>query len=196
MQMGALRKHMAHHDLKPYLCVLCGKYFRTEMNLSGHVLTHGQSNECPICRKCFKRKAYLQKHVLLHSNNKMYECTVCGKRFHQKSYLAKHVMSCRQTEQKADTKYELLKLTCWLAVPEQASVNTLPCLYTPTTAPNCELSVSTKEAMELLYFLEVKTDNPNIALWLPGLVRLNIGSSITRLCRTVQEQTSPADLVR
>nr|CAD7199709.1 unnamed protein product [Timema douglasi] len=118
-QMGALRKHMAHHDLKPYLCVLCGKYFRTEMNLSGHVLTHGQSNECPICRKCFKRKAYLQKHVLLHSNNKMYECTVCGKRFHQKSYLAKHLL-----------------------------------------AISCELSVSTKEAMELLYFLEVENDNP------------------------------------
>nr|CAD7456498.1 unnamed protein product [Timema tahoe] len=90
-QMGDLRKHMSHHDLKPYLCVLCGKYFRTEINLSGHVLTHGQTNECPVCMKCFKRKSYLQKHVLLHSNTKMYECTVCEKRFHQKSYLAKHV---------------------------------------------------------------------------------------------------------
>nr|CAD7573861.1 unnamed protein product [Timema californicum] len=135
-QMGALRKHMAHHDLKPYLCVLCGKYFRTEMNLSGHVLTHGQSNECPICRKCFKRKAYLQKHVLLHSNNKMYECTVCGKRFHQKSYLAKHSSA----------------VSCELSVSTKEDMGLLYLI--------CELSVSTKEAMELLYFLEVKTDNP------------------------------------
>lgn len=60
-----------HGDGRPYICDICGKRFRTSMNLRCHKFTHAErSFPCRHCGKMFTTKDYARRHERsVHKNN-------------------------------------------------------------------------------------------------------------------------------
>ena len=80
-----------HDDkLRPYLCTVCDKRFRTKQNLNQHKQTHTGALlfSCTQCEKQFATQRYLARHMNVHSSK--YKCTECGKGFSNSHVLTAH----------------------------------------------------------------------------------------------------------
>ncbi|XP_061387099.1 zinc finger protein 37 homolog [Musca vetustissima] len=77
---------------KPYLCVECGKRFKTGSNLHIHMLRHkGEKNlQCPECPKKYVCKSDLYCHMLIHKKEKPFVCSTCRGSFLHAYLLRQH----------------------------------------------------------------------------------------------------------
>lgn len=77
---------------KKFICSMCGKRFKWENGLKGHLKTHHDQNlfTCVKCPKSFITKADCIEHVKIHSEEKPYVCDVCGRRYVLRESLTRH----------------------------------------------------------------------------------------------------------
>jgi KRAB domain-containing zinc finger protein len=85
---GQLDQHInqVHLNLRPHVCLLCGKDFTSKNSLSSHMEYHKVQapNICPICGKALKRN--LQHHISeVHKKELRYKCNFCDVRFQSDS---------------------------------------------------------------------------------------------------------------
>ncbi|XP_071439490.1 uncharacterized protein [Hetaerina americana] len=98
---AVLRRNFAMHQLvhnreRSFVCVECGKSFRTKEHLKSHGLSHGDVRpfECAVCAKRFKRKSALRTHQLTHSNMApRFACDHCGRAFPTTTRRRLHMVS-------------------------------------------------------------------------------------------------------
>jgi len=105
-------------EVKPYLCTVCDKRYRTKHELNTHRNIHSDRNkstergtcsqgskelkvhrrihpgqkplECYVCNKRFTTTANLAAHSKIHSGENPHECNVCSKQFTSAGNLAQH----------------------------------------------------------------------------------------------------------
>jgi len=89
-----LKSHilLRHSDLKPFMCSVCGMFFRLNSQLSIHSRIHSNDRfKCPVCDKKFLHVQTLKDHMTKHSNCNAHICTLCGKALASQSSLANHM---------------------------------------------------------------------------------------------------------
>lgn len=93
-----LKNHMIiHNDMKPFVCDVCGKNYRTKAVLTRHLNVHeGKTYACELCGKTFSYYARLRIHQYSHRTELNYKCTVCLKAFKVQKYLARHMKIHRE----------------------------------------------------------------------------------------------------
>ena len=61
------------------MCEICGKYFRSSMNLNNHQYVHKPpSYSCQVCNKKCSSSFYLAQHKKVHPTDMQLLCEVCG----------------------------------------------------------------------------------------------------------------------
>ncbi|XP_033725333.1 zinc finger protein 57-like [Pecten maximus] len=90
-----------HQDLRPYVCEVCNKGFRTRMNLIGHLPVHSgvKAHQCEVCGQCFTLKETLRRHKRIHNKAKKYQCKHCGLKFRSTEGLNGHLVNSHLTSQ-------------------------------------------------------------------------------------------------
>ncbi|KAK9882570.1 hypothetical protein WA026_022198 [Henosepilachna vigintioctopunctata] len=89
--------HMkANHDLKLYICDVCGLDFRKRNELSAHLDEHVAMEEgdfqCEICNRIFSNLRLFRIHKRMHTpQHKAWPCTKCGKKYSSKNLLDEHI---------------------------------------------------------------------------------------------------------
>jgi hypothetical protein len=80
-QRCQLNYHRCIHTKElPFMCEICGKCFRTSMNLDSHKYVHKPpSYTCQICSKKFNSSICLAHYKKVHSTDMQLMCEVCGK---------------------------------------------------------------------------------------------------------------------
>lgn len=84
------------HDLRLYICDVCGQEFRKRNELSVHVDEHVATEEgdfqCEVCNRIFNNLRLFRIHKRMHyPQNKAWTCDVCGKRYSSKNLLDEHL---------------------------------------------------------------------------------------------------------
>lgn len=81
---------MAHvkndHDLRVYICDVCGDDFRKRNELSHHLDEHVAQEEgdfqCEVCNRIFSNLRLFRIHKRMHyPQSKLWTCETCGKRY-------------------------------------------------------------------------------------------------------------------
>ena len=85
-----IAEHPHDDNLRPYLCTVCDKRYRTKDQLSRHWNIHTGKYKCTECGLCAQGTAALKIHSRIHSGEKPYECRVCSRRFTAARTLVKH----------------------------------------------------------------------------------------------------------
>ena len=95
-----MRHHLKTHDTsRDFECNICGKKYKNDGALKGHMKTHLPQEEqytfsCDICGKKYTSKAALKAHVkVTHLNEKEFECDLCDKKFLSACQLRYHQTS-------------------------------------------------------------------------------------------------------
>ena len=103
-----LRKHMRRHSIeKNYICITCGKGFKSEPTLKHHILGihEGFLTSCDLCGQSFASPSGLTNHKRnKHGTKQVTICTECLKTFGNKYILKEHMkthtdernIECRQ----------------------------------------------------------------------------------------------------
>lgn len=87
---GEAKPIIAHmkekHDLRLYICDVCGQEFRKRNELSLHVDEHVALEEgdfqCEVCNRIFSNLRLFRIHKRMHyPQNKAWTCDICGKRY-------------------------------------------------------------------------------------------------------------------
>lgn len=76
-----------------YVCVDCGKTYKSAKTLAVHSKTHSQDRPhvCPVCSKSFVRKDVYSQHMRAHDHqHPKYMCQECGKCFTRRNCLQAH----------------------------------------------------------------------------------------------------------
>lgn len=91
-------KHVKEcHSNKSWICQVCGKIFKTKMQLRSHVRNHDKTlrYKCTFqgCEKAFRVKHHLENHSRVHSKDSPFLCTFdgCRAQFRQKHALTIHL---------------------------------------------------------------------------------------------------------
>ncbi|XP_039314289.1 zinc finger protein 595 isoform X3 [Solenopsis invicta] len=82
-----------HTGMRPYICTICDKSFRSASGLNRHVRdVHDRVKNfaCDICGRHFASKASRDEHRRIHSGERPHVCETCGKSFKQKASLHVH----------------------------------------------------------------------------------------------------------
>ena len=82
------------HGEKNAKCDFCEKYFKTEENLSKHIIAiheKCQDFKCHLCGKGFAFQLYLDTHIKNTHGEKKYSCDFCGKSCARAGDLKKHI---------------------------------------------------------------------------------------------------------
>lgn len=77
---AALNYHVTKHTgLRPFICDLCKKSFRSKETLRQHMERHKSipNYNCEICGRGFPNKNHLKQHQLSHTDLKPFQCDVC-----------------------------------------------------------------------------------------------------------------------
>ncbi|XP_065199838.1 zinc finger protein 623-like [Planococcus citri] len=83
------------HDIRLYICDVCGVEFfkRSELSkhLDEHITNEDDTFECDVCHRTFNNFRLYRVHKKMHnSSQKNYTCDVCGKRFGSRNLLEEH----------------------------------------------------------------------------------------------------------
>ncbi|KAI5704995.1 hypothetical protein M8J75_010858 [Diaphorina citri] len=87
------------HDIKLYICDMCGKEFMKRSELHIHLDEHMSTQEegefqCEVCNRIFNSLRLYRVHKKLHFQQpKNYFCDLCGKRFSSRSIMEDHLVS-------------------------------------------------------------------------------------------------------
>ncbi|KAG5325811.1 ZN235 protein, partial [Pseudoatta argentina] len=84
------------HDLRLYICDVCGQDFRKRNELSTHLDDHVAKEEgdfqCEICNRIFSNLRLFRIHKRIHYPQvKSWPCETCGKRYNSKNLLEEHI---------------------------------------------------------------------------------------------------------
>uniref|UniRef100_A0A182X6Z9 C2H2-type domain-containing protein n=1 Tax=Anopheles quadriannulatus TaxID=34691 RepID=A0A182X6Z9_ANOQN len=114
MDKYCLTKHVrrmhADQDGEPVACAECGKSFRNQNALNGHMWrAHQESRfECERCHKRFKRPHHMREHIAIHhTGDELYGCKYCSERFNTRNKQLSH----RKTAHPEEFAEELRKRT-------------------------------------------------------------------------------------
>lgn len=91
-----LNEHFKKHsDARPYTCDCCGKGFTLQSDLTCHKHLHTDLFGCKFCGKRFTAPSKLQRHVRTHTGEKPFKCDVkdCGRSFSDKCNLMGHQLT-------------------------------------------------------------------------------------------------------
>ncbi|XP_044730152.1 zinc finger protein 287-like [Chrysoperla carnea] len=98
--IGDAKSIMAHvkndHDLRVYICDVCGDDFRKRNELSHHLDEHVATEEgdfqCEVCNRIFSNLRLFRIHKRMHyPQSKLWTCETCGKRYSSKNLLDEHI---------------------------------------------------------------------------------------------------------
>ncbi|XP_044766227.1 zinc finger protein 616-like isoform X2 [Coccinella septempunctata] len=83
------------HNLRLYICDVCGLDFRKRNELSAHLDEHVEMEEgdfqCEICNRIFSNLRLFRIHKRMHApQHKAWECEECGKKYSSKNLLDEH----------------------------------------------------------------------------------------------------------
>lgn len=83
------------HNLRLYICDVCGLDFRKRNELSAHLDEHVEMEEgdfqCEICNRIFSNLRLFRIHKRMHApQHKAWECQECGKKYSSKNLLDEH----------------------------------------------------------------------------------------------------------
>lgn len=75
-----------NHNIRLYICDVCGVEFfkRSELSkhLDEHITNEDDTFECDVCHRTFNNFRLYRVHKKMHnSSQKNYTCELCGKRF-------------------------------------------------------------------------------------------------------------------
>ncbi|XP_011640316.1 zinc finger protein 676-like [Pogonomyrmex barbatus] len=84
------------HDIRLYICDVCGQDFRKRNELSLHLDDHVAKEEgdfqCEICNRIFSNLRLFRIHKRIHYPQvKSWPCDTCGKRYNSKNLLDEHM---------------------------------------------------------------------------------------------------------
>ncbi|XP_077275208.1 uncharacterized protein LOC143904411 isoform X4 [Temnothorax americanus] len=82
-----------HAGVRPYICSICDKSFRSTSGLNRHVryVHDGVKNfACDVCGRHLASRASRDEHRRTHSGERLHVCETCGKSFKQKASLHVH----------------------------------------------------------------------------------------------------------
>nr|CAD7574849.1 unnamed protein product [Timema californicum] len=81
-----------HLNLKPSVCIHCGKKFCNKSELAAHSAVHLKVKpaKCSYCERRFNSKKEVKRHEKVHTSNKSHVCDVCGKQYRMSFELKAH----------------------------------------------------------------------------------------------------------
>lgn len=84
------------HDVRLYICDICGDQFRKRTDLSHHLDEHVAKEEgdfqCEVCNRIFSNLRLFRIHKRIHyPQNKSWPCDHCGKKYSSKNLLDEHI---------------------------------------------------------------------------------------------------------
>jgi KRAB domain-containing zinc finger protein len=97
---GDVRAITAHmktaHDIRLYICDVCGQDFRKRNELSAHLDEHVAAEEgdfqCEVCNRIFSNLRLFRIHRRMHyPQNKAWPCDTCGKKYSSRNLLEEHI---------------------------------------------------------------------------------------------------------
>ncbi|CAG9858608.1 unnamed protein product [Phyllotreta striolata] len=97
---GEAKAIIAHakdaHDLRLYICDVCGQDFCKRNQLSAHMDEHVAAEEgdfqCEVCNRIFTNLRLFRIHKRMHyPQSKAWVCDTCGKKYSSKNLLEEHV---------------------------------------------------------------------------------------------------------
>ncbi|XP_063930898.1 zinc finger protein 354A-like isoform X2 [Zophobas morio] len=93
----AITAHMKScHDIRLYICDVCGQDFRKRNELSAHLDEHVAAEEgdfqCEVCNRIFSNLRLFRIHRRMHyPQNKAWPCETCGKKYSSRNLLEEHI---------------------------------------------------------------------------------------------------------
>lgn len=90
---AAFNYHLTKHSgLRPFICDICKKSFRSKETLRQHMECHKlhKNYNCEVCGRGFPNKNHLKQHQLSHTDLKPFRCDVCNNFFKSQGRLYNH----------------------------------------------------------------------------------------------------------
>ncbi|XP_012273310.1 zinc finger protein 436 isoform X2 [Orussus abietinus] len=86
----------SEHEVRLYICDICGMDFRKRTELSVHLDDHVAKEEgdfqCEICNRIFSNLRLFRIHKRIHyPQSKSWPCETCGKRYSSRNLLEEHI---------------------------------------------------------------------------------------------------------
>ena len=111
---------MAHSEVRPYVCRICGRAYRYREGLRYHEKTHSREAKyrCDACGRSFLRPGLLQEHAKAFHDDKrkaihVYACDVCNAKFPRPERMKRHM----EKEHKAVVAWKVYCPQCNMGFP-------------------------------------------------------------------------------
>ncbi|XP_064211346.1 zinc finger protein 652-like isoform X1 [Tribolium castaneum] len=112
----AITAHMKNvHDIRLYICDVCGQDFRKRNELSAHLDEHVAAEEgdfqCEVCNRIFSNLRLFRIHRRMHyPQNKAWACETCGKKYSSRNLLEEHINTHRSPTLRLPTMRQRFRL--------------------------------------------------------------------------------------
>lgn len=95
--MKGIAGHLKNvHNIRIYICDICGQDFRKRNELSVHLDEHAAAEDgdfqCEVCNRIFSNLRLFRVHKRMHyPQSKLWTCETCGKRYSSRNLLEEHI---------------------------------------------------------------------------------------------------------
>merc|ERR1712176_100578 len=110
-KLAAMEEIVYDKTKKEYICIKCGKTFKTPRHTVRHVeIVHRGVREatCEICGKHFTSKSRLKEHMMIHTGEKPFDCCYCSKAFRRKDKMKEHKRTMHPNEYAQEKELEAM----------------------------------------------------------------------------------------